>query len=345
MIETWYAFVSFLLIAYVVTDGRNFGAGMLYQLVAKTPEERRQVVAAVEPLYHWHIVWLISFGGTLFAIFPRVLASAFAGYYLALFLILWCFVLRGVALDVGVHLTDRLWQTFWNFVLVLASALLAVLFGVAGGNLARGIPLDAQGDFSMAFFTDFGVRGHVGLLDWYTLSIAVFATVMLAAHGATYLKFKTVGPVHDRSATYAKWLWLAIPPLLLIVSTETLYVRPDLVANGIKNPFVWLGVLVVAAAALTVITGIRQDQEERAVIASTILIGSMLATGAAGLFPIMLYSTLAPQNSMTAYASASAPGSLVMAFIWWPIAIILTFVYYFYVARHYAGKIAPRTDL
>ena len=90
MIATWYAIAGFMIILYLVLDGRNFGAGMLHWLVAKTPEERRQVVAAIGPLWSWHEVWLVAFGGILFAVFPRLLASAFAGYYLALFLILWC---------------------------------------------------------------------------------------------------------------------------------------------------------------------------------------------------------------------------------------------------------------
>ena len=118
MIATWYAIVGFMLIVYVVLDGRNFGAGMLHWLVAETPEERRQVIAAIGPLWSWHEVWLVGFGGTLFAVFPKLLASAFAGYYLALFLILWCLILRGISLEVGGHINDRMWQGFWDFVFV-----------------------------------------------------------------------------------------------------------------------------------------------------------------------------------------------------------------------------------
>ena len=111
--------------------------------MARTRDERRQVVAAVGPLWSRHEVWLVGFGGTLLAVFPRLVASAFAGYYLALFLILWCLILRGIALEVGGHI-DRLWQGFWDFVFVVSSFLLAVLFGAAAGNLARGVPLDAR---------------------------------------------------------------------------------------------------------------------------------------------------------------------------------------------------------
>src|SRR6202789_666368 len=149
MITAWYVVVSFMLIIYVALDGRNFGAGMLHWLVAKTPDERRPVIAAIGPLWSWHEGWLVGCGGTLLAVFSRLMASAFAVYYLALFLILWCLLLRGIALEVGGHINDRLWQGFWDFVFVLASTLLSILFGAAAGNMARGVPLGSDGTFSM----------------------------------------------------------------------------------------------------------------------------------------------------------------------------------------------------
>src|SRR5260370_38987788 len=120
MIAVWYAVVSFMLIIYVVLDGRNFGGGMLHWVVAKTPNERRQVIAAIGPLWSWHEVWLVGFGGTLLAAFPRLMASAFAGYYLALVLILWALILRGVSIEVGGHINDRPLRGYreFNFVLL-----------------------------------------------------------------------------------------------------------------------------------------------------------------------------------------------------------------------------------
>src|SRR5260370_6374315 len=128
---------------------------MVVWFVGKASEERGQVVAASGPLWTWHEVWLLGFGGTLIAIFPRLMASAFAGYYLALFLILWCLILRGVSLEVGGHINDRLWQADWDFIFVFSNFLLAILFGAAGGNVARCVPVDSPGNFSMAFFTKF----------------------------------------------------------------------------------------------------------------------------------------------------------------------------------------------
>ena len=340
MIETWYGVVSFMLIVYVVLDGRNFGAGMLHWLVARTPGERRQVVAAIGPLWSWHEVWLVSFGGTLVAVFPRLMASAFSGYYLALFLILWCLLLRGMALEVGGHINDRMWQGFWDFVFVVSSFLLAVLFGAAAGNVARGVPLDAQQNFSMAFFTDFGVRGKVGLLDWYTVSVALFTVVLLAAHGATYLTLKTEGPVHDRSEALAKRLWAALVPLFVIISLESWFIRPGLPGHGMTNPATWLGVLVIVVSVIALVSGLRHGEEMRAFLGSSFLIAGLLATGAATIFPVMLYSTLAPENSLTAYSVAAGSNSLYLAAIWWPFGFILTASYFVFISRHYYGKVS-----
>jgi cytochrome d ubiquinol oxidase subunit II len=344
MIATWYAVVSFMLIIYIVLDGRNFGAGMLHWFVARTPEERRQVIAAIGPLWTWHEVWLLGFGGTLIAIFPRLMASAFAGYYLALFLILWCLILRGVSIEVGGHINDRLWQTYWDFIFVFSNFLLAILFGAAAGNVARGVPVDAQGNFAMAFFTDFNVRGYVGLLDWYTVSIAILAAVMLAAHGATYLTLKTEGPVHDRSEKYAKYLWTAVVPLGLAVLVESRIVRPDLPGHALSNPFWWLGLVIMVVSIIALVSGLTGRRERRTFLGSNFLIVGLLATGAAAIFPVMLHSTLSPEHSLTAYAVASSPSTLRLASFWWPIGLVLATFYFIFISRRYAGKVSLQRD-
>ena len=344
MIAAWYGIVSFMLIVYVTLDGRNFGAGMLHWFVARTPEERRQVVAAIGPLWSWHEVWLVGFGGTLLVAFPRLMASAFAGYYLALFLILWCLILRGISLEVGGHIDDRLWQGFWDFVFVFVNFLLAILFGVAAGNVARGVPLEPDGRFSMTFFTDFRTSGRVGLLDWYTVSIAIFAAVLLAAHGATYLTLKTEGAVHDRSRAFAKVLWAAAAPLFLAISIASCAVRPELPAQAIANLFCWLGLAAIAASIFALISGLTTGREMRAFVGSNLLLVALLATGGAAIFPVMLHSTLAPENSLSAYSVAASPTALRIASIWWPVAFVLATAYFVFISRRYAGKVGVKRD-
>ena len=344
MIAAWYAVVSLMLIIYVVLDGRNFGAGMLHWFVARTPEERRQVIAAIGPLWSWHEVWLVGFGGTLVAVFPRLLASAFAGYYLALFLILWCLILRGVSIEVGGHIDDRLWQGYWDFNFVISNFLLAILFGAAAGNVGRGVPLDAEGNFSMAFFTNFSVRGYVGLLDWYTVSVAVFAVVILAAHGATYLTLKTEGAVHDRSAVAMKYLWPVTVLLFIAVSVESWVIRPDVPKHAISNLFCWLGLLIIVGSVMALSSGLSTHREARAFGGSSALLVGLLVTGGASIFPVMLYSTLAPSNSLTAYRVAASPAALHLASCWWPVGFALATAYFVFISRRYAGKVSIKRD-
>ena len=146
MITFWYGVLAFMLTTYIVLDGRNFGAGILHWIVARNQLERRQVIAAIGPLWSWHEVWLVGTGGVMVMAFPRLMATAFSGYYLALFLILWCVLLRGVSIEVGGHMSDPLWQAFWDAVFVFSNVLLAVLFGAASGNVVRGAPL-TEGKF------------------------------------------------------------------------------------------------------------------------------------------------------------------------------------------------------
>jgi cytochrome d ubiquinol oxidase subunit II len=167
---------------------------------------------------------------------------------------------------------------------------------------------------------------------------------MLAAHGATYLTLKTEGPVHDRSAVYAKYLWAAVVPLLFVVLVESRVVRPDLPGRAIYNPFWWLGLLVTVVSAFTLISGLTSRREMRAFLGSTFLIAGLLATGSAAIFPVMLHSTLAPENSMTAYAVAAGAMSLHLAAIWWPMGFALAMFYFVFISRRYAGKVSVQRD-
>lgn len=344
MVAVWYGIVAFSLSTYIVLDGRNFGAGIIQRFVAREPLERRQVIAAIGPLWTWHEVWLVSTGGAIFLAFPRLLASAFSGYYLALFLILWCVVLRGVSIEVGGHIDDRLWQTFWDAVFTLSSALLALLFGAALGNVIRGAPLHADGTFSMAFFTDFRATGDVGLLDAYTVSVAFFCALVLAAHGATYLTARTEGPVHARAVTMARRLWLTAIPSFLAISIFTARVRSELFQGLASRPLAWFGATICAGSAVALATGLRSGREKRAFLGSSFLLQGILLSGAATLFPVILFSTLDANDRLTAQNCAAPRESLVTGSLWWPVSAVLAFVYFFVVRRYYSGRVSPSRD-
>jgi len=344
MITLWYGILAFMLTTYVVLDGRNFGAGILHWLVARNPIERRQVIAAIGPLWSWHEVWLVGTGGVMLMAFPRLMSASFSGCYLALFLILWCVLLRGISIEVGRHLSDRLWQDFWDAVFVFSNVLLAVLFGAALGNIARGVPLTSQGSFYLPFFTNFGVRGNVGLLDWYTVPMALFCVLILTAHGAIYLTMKTEGAVHERSVRLARGLWLAAIPAFVLITLLTWLVRPQLLHGMAVRPVSWLTLIISAVSIYALVTGLRHQRERLALLGSSFLLFGLLMTGAVALFPVMLFSTTDNSLQLTAAECAAPAFSLAIAIAWWIPALILAFAYLCVIQRHYAGKVNVSKD-
>jgi cytochrome bd ubiquinol oxidase subunit II len=344
MIALWYGILAFMLTTYIVLDGRNFGAGILHWIVARNQAERRQVIAAIGPLWSWHEVWLVVTGGVMVMAFPRLMATSFSGCYLALFLILWCVLLRGISIEVGGHLKDRLWQEFWDAVFLFSNVLLAVLFGAALGNIARGVPLTAEGTFYLPFFTNFLTHGNVGLLDWYTVPMAVFCVLILTAHGATYLTMKTEGAVHERSVKLMRKLWLAVIPAFLLITILTWLVRPELLQGITVRPLAWLTLVVSGASAYAIFTGIRGQHEHLALLGSTFLLFGLLMTGAAALFPVMLFSTTDPARRLTAADCAAPETSLIIGAVWWFPALILALCYLSVIRRYYWGKVNVSKD-
>src|SRR6266436_346348 len=163
MVAVWFGLVSGMLAVYAVLDGFDFGVGAVHHIVARTDEERRTVLAAIGPVWDGNEVWLIAAGGVLFMAFPRVYATAFSGFYLALMIVLWLLILRGVAIEARSRQENPLWREFWDTTFALASALLAVVLGVALGNVVRGVPVDGTGLFFIPLFTDFQPGAHPGI--------------------------------------------------------------------------------------------------------------------------------------------------------------------------------------
>ncbi len=154
MATFWFAALTLMLAIYVVLDGADFGVGVLHLFVARKAE-RHQVLESIEPYWDGNEVWLIASGGVLFLAFPRVYAAAFSGFYLALMVVLWLLILRGIAIAFRSQSENPLWRDFWDTIFALASGLLAFVLGATLGNLVRGVPVDEKGYFYVTFFTDF----------------------------------------------------------------------------------------------------------------------------------------------------------------------------------------------
>lgn len=339
MVEIWFAILCLMLASYAVMDGWNIGCGVVQFMVARTPAERRQVISAIGPLWTWHEVWLVAAGGVLFVAFPSVLAVALPGFYLAVFVLLWCLVGRGISLEFGGHIDDSMWRTFWDVAFAVVNVLVAVLLGAALGNLLRGLPIGPTGKFSLAFFTDFKTRGEVGILDWYTIAVAVFTVVCLAAHGASYLVWRTEGSVHDRSLILARQLWLAVFVLMPAITAATAVVRPELFTEMMSRPLAWLAVVVAIGGSLAVVVGQRRARELLSFAGGCAFIAGLLGAAAASVFPVMLHSTFDAAYSITAHAGAVGGPGLGLAILWWPVAMALSAFYSVFVFRQFSGKV------
>lgn len=341
MADIWYAILALTLIAYSVLDGFDFGVGVVHLFVSKTDAERRTVFSAIGPFWDGNEVWLIASGGVLFVAFPAVLSMAFPAFYLALFLVLWCLMLRGVSIEVRSHVGDPLWRSFWDVVFSLSSTLLALLFGVALGNLVRGVPIGAEGELTMPFFTHFGTTGYVGLLDYYTLSVGVLAVALLAAHGATFLAWRTQGDARRRAVALAGRAYLVALGLFVLVSAETGWVRPELFSSMLRRPPAWLALAIALGGAVLLHHGRRESRDLRAFVGSSTLLAGVLASAAIGLFPTLLHSTLDPAYDVAARTHATSPGGLRAALVWWPIAFALTITYFSVVFRSNRDRVQP----
>jgi cytochrome d ubiquinol oxidase subunit II len=338
MFETWYAIAVFMLTAYVVLDGFDFGAGAIHLFVARTDSERRQVLAAIGPYWDGNEVWLLAAGGALFVGFPRVLASGISGFYFAIFLVLWCILLRGIAIEFRSHVNDPIWRTSWDFFFCLASVLLPVFFGAALGNLLRGVPLQADGWFALALFTDFTAKAPVGILDWYTVLVGAFALAALCGHGALFLNWKTEGPVQQRSRALAFRLYVAVGALWPLVTIATQRVDRGFLAALASRPLALLLAAVALAGFASVFAGLARGRELRAFLGSCAFLAGLSAATATCVFPTMLRAIGTDGASLTAYTGGGDPQGLRTALGWFSVGFPLAILYFVVVFRLHRGK-------
>jgi cytochrome d ubiquinol oxidase subunit II len=332
MPELWFAFVVLALTAYTVLDGFDLGAGALHLFVAKTEEERGRVLRSIGPFWDGNEVWLLAAGGTLFLAFPHALAVAFSGFYLALFLVLWALMLRGIAIELRGHLASPLWRSFWDAIFALASTALALLFGVALGNVLRGVPLGDDDYFTLPLFAT--RENAVGLLDGYTLLVGVTAVAVLAAHASTFLVWKNDGPVRERARRAAFPLQVAAGALIaasLLATSHWIHLRPrgaSLVVFGLA-----------AAAHVTAIVLTRRHDERRAFLASCAFVALGLVGVGVERFPVLLPS-IDQTRAIDAYAAASSRDAMAGAVPWYGLALVLVALYFGNLFRVHRGKVA-----
>ena len=339
----WFCLVAVMIAVYVLLDGFDLGAGAIHLLVAKTNEEKRQVIASIGPVWDGNEVWLLAAGGTLFFAFPALYASSFSGFYLPLMIVLWLLILRGTSIEFRNHVESEVWTPLWDFLFCASSLLLAVFYGAALGNVVRGVPLDASGYFFEPLWTNWRLGQDTGILDWYTVLVGVLALLALVMHGALWVHMKTEGQVNERAGRVATRAWWGVVVLTAFVTAVTFAVQPQLRLNFSRW---WWGLVfpMLAVAGLADVQfELRRRDERKAFLASCMYLTGMLTSVVFGIYPMVMPSRDSVHSLTVDNAKAGAYG-LKIGLIWWTIGMILAAGYFHFVYRSFAGKVAPEKE-
>ncbi len=339
MIATlWFCLIAIMIAGYVILDGFDLGAGMIHLFVARNQEERQRVLRSIGPVWDGNEVWLLAAGGTLYFAFPALYAAAFSGFYLALMLVLWLLILRGIAIELRSHMESPLWRPFWDLVFGGASTLLALLYGVALGNVVRGVPLDSNGYFFIPLWTDLAAGSNAGIVDWYTLLIGLASLSALAVHGAYWVTYKTSGDLQKRSRSFGAKIWWVVVLLTAVITFVSYQLQPNIAKEFSDRPW---GV-IFPVLALVGLLGMRmasaRGRDLGAFLCSSLYLTGMLTSVTFGVYPYVLPS-VGPGTALTVTNAAAAEYGLWIGLWWWIPGMLLAGVYSFVVYRHFAGKL------
>lgn len=326
---TWFVLYVFIIGGYVILDGFDLGVGMLGPVVGRGERDQRLSLNSIGPVWDGNEVWLVLGGGALFAAFPLVYASLFSGFYLAMMFVLLVLILRTVAIEFRSKRESLAWRSMWDWVFFGSSLGITIALGVALGNVIQGVPIDAEGNMNADL---------LGLVNPYSIALGVVAVVMLSLHGGIYLCLKVEGELLERVRRLVPRLMVAAFVLLTMIVAWTLLLN-DPIPENFRNR-VWLGIFPLAALVAAIIAW-RQIAVERylaAFLASSTMIGMLLITVAAGLYPVLLPSSIDPEYNLTIFNAASAEPTLrvmfVIALIGMPFVLLYTAgVYYFFRGR------------
>jgi cytochrome d ubiquinol oxidase subunit II len=318
----WFILVGVLFTGYAMLDGFDLGVGALHLFTGKD-DERRLLLNSIGPVWDGNEVWLVTAGGALFAAFPNVYATIFSGFYLAFYLLLAALIFRAVAIEFRSKQPMKWWRQMWDVSFSGGSILAALLMGVALGNIAWGVPIDAKGEFDGSFF---------GLLKPYPLLVGVTTVALFMMHGAIYGVMKTEGALHDK---LRRWAMNCIIFFVMCAATTTmatlLYVQH--MADRVReNPWLFSIVLVNMLAIANIPREFHLNHDRRAFLSSCVAIITLMLLFGLNLFPNMVYSLPNPEYSLNIYNAASSHKTLgimlVIACIGVPVVIAYTVCIY-----------------
>jgi cytochrome bd ubiquinol oxidase subunit II len=325
----WFWVLGAMLTAYAVLDGYDLGVGSLSLWIAKSDDERRLALNSIGPVWNGNEVWLLAAGGMMVVSFPRVYAAAFSGFYLALMLVLWLLILRGVSIEFRSQSRNPLWRSLWDAGFWVGSVLLALLLGVALGNVVRGLPIGADGSFQGTFTL---------MLNPYALLTGILNVVVLAWHGSNYLRVKTEGTLFERAVRWSRALWWITVLMVAVVTVATFITLAGSPRTFQVYPAAWVIPFFILAGLVWGFLSRGADRSRAGFWSSTLLIIALMLTAALTVYPNLLPSTVNPQYSLNIYNSASSPHALSVSLIANAFGMIAVIVYSTYVHRVFHGK-------
>ncbi len=318
--------IAFMLAMYVLLDGYDLGIAAITPLIARTDRQREGSMRSIGPFWNGNEVWLIAAGAALFALFPPAYASSFSGFYLPFIVVLWLLIFRGIAMELRSHFPSEIWHQFWDACFAGSSALLILIFGVALGNLLRGLPLDANGYFIGTF---------AYLLNPYALLVGVFALAVLALHGATFAMLRIEGAPSDRARTIYGGLWIAALVLLLAVTVATFFVRSGLFAMPWIDGVGALSLISLVWSRVAVWRG----REVAAFAGSCAFIVALLVSAAGTLYPYLIPAYPAGRGGLSIFDASPSPYAVVTALTVIVVGLLAVIVYSSIVWRQFTAKV------
>ena len=309
----WFWLIGVLFIGFFILEGFDYGVGILLPFFGKDDDERRVLINTIGPFWDGNEVWVIAAGGAMFGAFPHWYATMFSGFYLALVVLLLALIARGVAFEFRSKDARRGWRNFWDWMIFVGSLVPALLWGVAFGNLMRGVPIDGKMEYAGDFFT---------LLNPYALLVGVFAVSVMILHGALFLLLRTEGEIATRVRGGVNKLWLVAFALYLVTLTAS-----ALATDLLARPTMPIVVAILGGIALFAVNQFLRTKREGWAFAMTALtIAATMLTFALTLYPRVMISTLKPEWSLTIYTASSTPYTLsvmsVVALIFIPLVIL-----------------------
>lgn len=326
----WFTIFVILLIGYVILDGFDLGVGMLH-LFSKKDEERRLMLNTIGPVWDGNEVWLVTAGGALFAGFPDVYATFCSAFYIPVMILLSGLIFRAVAIEFRSKQPMAWWRWMWDILFSFASIIIALVLGLAMGNLIRGIPLDPHKEFIGDFYS---------LLNPYAFLVGIMTVALCMMHGAIFVVMKTEGELHDKMRSWVNPSIIFFIMMYAVTTAATLIYMPHMIKALQERPLFFLVAIVNMFCVANIPREISKGRDGFAFISSCVNIICLMVLYGVGTYPYAIRAINNPEVlSLTIYNSASSPLTLKILLIIAAIGVPMVLAYTTAVYWIFHGKV------